>query len=423
MIAGWYPPCQAWPTAARRIEGLVEGAAARGWSPTVLTPDQTGLCRCRACSGDVAAGGPFVHRLPVQPSTLRRIGRRRGGSGSASSAAAGDRLPAPDLAWALLGMQTDWVVRATRAAQSVEADALLTTAGPFENILIGRRLQRALVVPWVADLRDPASVDVTFEGTRWEPVVRWSRSRYRAPLQRADRVVAATHQVVTKDQPWLQREIELLVPGFDEGRWEEIRRDAPIRHERFDVVFTGRLYSGYRGPEPFLRGLRDFSEEFDTDEVRLVYYGRDGAQLMRAARAIGCDHLVVDAGFIDPDDVPARLASASVLLLLTNEAADSGVPGGKFYEYLGARRPILAVPGVDRFVEQVLHETGAGTSASSPAEVAAEIARHFRAWRRHGAPPYGGVEEALARYASSRTSDRLVTILDDLVAVGARRHG
>ena len=75
-----------------------------------------------------------------------------------------------------------------------------------------------------------------------------------------------------------------------------------------------------------------------------------------------------DRGFVAPDRMPELIASASGLLLLTNEVGASGVPGGKFYEYLAAHRPILAVPDVDSFVREVLSRTGAGEAASNAEE-------------------------------------------------------
>jgi hypothetical protein len=39
-----------------------------------------------------------------------------------------------------------------------------------------------------------------------------------------------------------------------------------------------------------------------------------------------------------------------------------GAPGGKLYEYLAACRPILAVPGSDDFVADILARTGHGVA-------------------------------------------------------------
>lgn len=418
VVAGWYPPCEAWPTAARRMSMFVEGLAERGWEPTVLVPDFTGgLCPCAACVGGATPDFAHVRRVAVAPTRLRALARavrHRRGTMRGSDAVVTPATGGSGLAWALLGMQTTWIQAAVAEGLAIPSDVLLTTCGPFENVRIGHRLSSGRQLPWVADLRDPASVDVTFEGTRVEQLVRETRRPLRRMLQGADRLIAATAQVVERDAPWLERDVELLIPGYDEQEWSEARLVAPREHERFEVVFAGRLYPGYRGPTCFLRGLRLFHERYPGRTVHLVYYGRDGRALRDAAEHERCGHLVEDRGFIAPHDMAANLVRASLLLLLTNEAADSGVPGGKFFEYLGAHRPILAVPGGDSFVESALRRTGAGVAASTPEAVADHLHLEYRRWQEHGINDYRGRLDQVAAFSSGDSIDRLDGILREV---------
>lgn len=424
VVAGWYPPCQAWPTAARRISDLVEGIAARGWQVTVLAPDRRELCvceRCRAGDVEVQLGAAEVRRIPIE---LTRVRRRTFGRTSRLPAG-GDaqqtqvQRAAPNelrrTMWAMLGSGNNWRHVAVEAGKREQPDVVVTTAGPFENIGVGRDLQQRLGIPWVADLRDPASRDATLAGARYELLVRAARRRFRTPLRKADLIVSATNQVVEFDGPWLGREIELLLPGYDEAAFSLARAEARVDPGRFEIVYTGHLYGGYRGPHAFLRGLRRFADHADSDGVTLVYHGRSGGALLAAADELGCRSLVEDRGFIAPDEVALRLASASLLLLLTNEAAHSGVPGGKFFEYLGAHRPILAVPGGDTYAEEVLNATGAGQAASSPDEIASVLRVHIEAWRQYGATPFLGDLDAIAAYSSEHTADRFAQLLDAVV--------
>jgi glycosyltransferase involved in cell wall biosynthesis len=291
-------------------------------------------------------------------------------------------------------------------------DALLTTSGPFEHVAAARRIQEALGVAWIADLRDPATVDVTLEGTPVGRLVRVGRRRACRALRHADHLVAATEQVVDRDRGALGR-IELLLPGFDAEEWSVAREQAVVP-ARFEIVFAGRLYAEYRRPDLFLRGLHALAtaDHLGPEAIQLVYYGRDGGDLLEIARREGCAHLVRDGGFVRPTEVPRRLASASALLLLTNDAGASGVPGGKFFEYLAAHRPILAVPGSDRFVVSTLQSTGAGVVANDPQEVAAVV----RAWlheRQQGEHlPFTGDAAAIERFSDAASVERLAPLLD-----------
>ncbi len=425
VVAGWYPPCENWPTAARRISSLVRGLPAAGWAPTVLLPDLTGgMCGCDRCqAGDPPTpfDGVDVRRLPVRATLLRRLdsARRRGGVPSSqpvTDARTGTPPLLKSLAWALNETQSTWgKVVATDGlalARAGRFDALLTTSGPFDHITAARRIQRALGVPWVADLRDPATVDVTLEGTPVERLVRAGRRGACRALRHADRLVAATEQVVDRDRAALGQ-IDLLLPGFDAEEWSAARQQA-IAPARFEIVFAGRLYTEYRRPDVFLRGLHALAatDHLGPEVIQLVYYGREGGELLEIARREGCAHLVRDAGFVRPTEMPSRLASASALLLLTNDAGASGVPGGKFYEYLAAHRPILAVPGADRFVVSTLQHTGAGVAADDPQDVAAVLRAWLHEWQQAGHLPFTGDAAAIERFSDAASVERLAHLLD-----------
>jgi hypothetical protein len=231
----------------------------------------------------------------------------------------------------------------------------------------------------------------------------------------ANAITAATGQVVLLDGPWLGREPVLVIPGFDDHEWASARASASSAADRFEVVFTGRLYENYRRPDLFLRGLRLAAEKLkgnDQDRLRFVYYGPSGQLLGRLARDLGCSHLVDDRGFVDPATVPHISAGASVLLLLTNEAGDSGVPGGKFFEYLAAHRPILAVPGGDQYVSSVLSRTGAGREASDEHQVAEALLGWFAPWRRDQSFSFTGDLAAVDQFSARTSTRRLAELLD-----------
>ena len=69
------------------------------------------------------------------------------------------------------------------------------------------------------------------------------------------------------------------------------------------------------------------------------------------------------------------MRDADALLLVTAPEGLAGSPGGKLYEYLAACRPILAVPGTDEFVADVLQRTGHGVCAPDAEAVQAALER------------------------------------------------
>lgn len=324
--------------------------------------------------------------------------------------------------WQLGDAHSNWApVVANQAKQLLdrrEADALWTTSGPFSHLHVGAKLARRHGVAWVADLRDPVSTDVTAPDGWLGGLLRARRTLYRHSLLEADAITTAIHHVVEADGPWLGREPMIVPPGFDSEQWAEARLQASPAEDRFDIVYAGKLYEEHQRLDVFLRALRLVADGLAPEErrrLRFVYYGRSGSFLREMARRHGCGELVEDRGFVEPDSVPHRIASASVLLLLTIERG-GGVPGGKLYEYLGAHRPILAVPGGGRHVRSVLSETNAGAAAEEHQQVAEELRNWFSRWRVDRKLAFEGDAGRIESFSARESARVLAALLNQLTS-------
>jgi glycosyltransferase involved in cell wall biosynthesis len=308
---------------------------------------------------------------------------------------------------------SDWpnaaLLAGDRLLKRRRIDALWATAGPSASLWAADRLGDRYGLPWVADIRD--ALELSWRLENYKELVVLARSR--RIVRRASAVVEVTPEHAARDARWLRRPCQTITSGFDPGQWQDV---TPIAGRsdgsNLEIVYAGRLWPGYRTLGPAFAGLSRLREREPGAAVRIVYYGRSDELVRRDARRYGVEDITECRGFVSPDELRAHLASADVLLLPTNQAGQSGVPGGKFYEYLAARRPILAVPGEDRFVTGVLHETGAGVGATSPEQVSAVLGRWLEEWSRTGEIAYTGREDAVNRYSIRESARRLATLLD-----------
>lgn len=112
------------------------------------------------------------------------------------------------------------------------------------------------------------------------------------------------------------------------------------------------------------------------------------------------------------------MRTADVLVLLqTISGEGNDVIGGKAYEYLAARRPILGIVPPDGGDAWLLSSTGAGrvTGISDVQRVAEGFLHYWRLWRD------GRLENVIPRQDLSQFSRRKVTaelaaIFDDVLA-------
>lgn len=423
MFSYWLPPCVRWPTATLRVTGLARHLPRHGWHPVVVAPDLTaGLCSCEGCTAGVEVSAPTddleVVRLSVSPRLGVRLARTVSPDTTRqpSRAAAGWRSRSLAPLATYFEVKTDWVKHAQnegkQLASEYEAQVVWTTSPPFQSVRIGSFLKLQLGVPWIADLRDEISRVRGHAGFAARTAM-WARMPLRSHLRNADHVAGINRDLADLDAAWLGRSVDTVPSGFDAESWDVPAED--VDPHTFVISYAGRFYPGHIDPTPALAGLRRFLDGLrpqDRSIVRLVYYGEDGDFLQERADQFGVADILDDRGFLHGSAFRGALRSADVLLTLTSLDDDSGIPGGKLYDYLGAGRPILAVPSGDTYVDDLLETTAAGTSASTPDEIALTLRGWFDRWKQDGRLPWVPRTEAVEQYTIATSAQRLASLLD-----------
>jgi glycosyltransferase involved in cell wall biosynthesis len=133
--------------------------------------------------------------------------------------------------------------------------------------------------------------------------------------------------------------------------------------ERFTVVHTGAFF-GRRSPRPFLTGLRDLLERRPDlrGRLRVRFVGDLRATDREWAHALGIDDAWEETGFVPFREAVAAQRAADALLLLIphNNGRGDAVVSGKVYEYLAARRPVLAAVPPSGAAAELVRAAGAG---------------------------------------------------------------
>lgn len=371
-----------------------------------------------------------IHRVHVHPSRLLRLRDTLAGSPRGPFGRLAVFLRRALTAALLLSeRRDDWCPAASAEGRRLVAErgvtAVWTTSAPYRSASIGYRFARVLGLPWIADLRDSVAKRT---GGMWAdgPAKGWMRwvqrrRRFRA-LREADAVCCVTPQEAAVDAASLRRHVHVIPSGFDEAEWRHLRKrtdGAGGDRRTFRVLYAGRLYPGLRGPDPFLAGVRRYLDgDGDRRTLRLAYLGPSADGFRSAAQRFGLVDLLSIGGSVPPHAARRAMIEADLLLLLVSSDGESGVPGGKFYEYLAAGPPILAVPGTDEYVNGVLARTGAGRWASDPAEIASILRLYVDAWRTGGIRRRSP-EEVLDHSWSARAQE-LADLLDAVTGVAQK---
>jgi hypothetical protein len=112
----------------------------------------------------------------------------------------------------------------------------------------------------------------------------------------------------------------------------------------------------------------------DKERVTVTFVGTAGSALLAKARSLGVDHLVKLHRTVPLRQSLQMQREADVLLhLLWNDPDQQGVYNAKIFEYLGARRPILAVGSHSNVTAGLVSSRRAGLATDDPAVIANQL--------------------------------------------------
>jgi hypothetical protein len=222
-------------------------------------------------------------------------------------------------------------------------DAVISTSPPETAHLVGEALGR----PWVADFRDPW-VALHYR----KPPTPFHAARHRAAeahvLRTADRVLCASRTHYDAVRVVAGERAVFLPNGI------ELEQEAPTAPARTTDGPRTVVSTGSHVDMPALFALLDALQRRRDANIRIVLAGPHDAALARLA-----DDRVTFAGILPHAEARALQRSADALLFVRNEGSgyEAMVPG-KTYEYLDARRPIVALVAASE-AANLLREGGA----------------------------------------------------------------
>lgn len=439
LIAQAYPPYPA--VGALRARKVAQALRAAGHTVSVVT---------ERLDGDAAAlrvdePGLRVHTVAIglqyRLRVVRLLRRLRGGG---AAAAAGDAdsdptaLEVPDgdataagarpgfarrLVLALLWLPDDEqrfigpTVRAANAIIRDGVDLIYSTAPSFSSHVAALLLKRRHGIRWVAEFRDPWTDQRTGRANAIPFVERAHRWLERRCLLAADRIVAVTEgarRSLAAKLPERERgKVVLALNGIDEIAEPAVERvPGPFR-----ILYAGTFYHN-RDPRPFLEALARLRRELAVTpaDVRVDFAGHcrtyDDVSVEAEVARHGLQDLVHFHDWMPQAAMHAMLRDADLLFLIAL-GQPMQVPN-KVFDYLGTRRPILAV--VDDRGESAdmircaggHHVVPVAEGAEATADAMLPALRAAFAAHRAGAAPAAGDPLRLEEWLASRQMRRLV---------------
>lgn len=301
-------------------------------------------------------------------------------------------------------------------ARTEKIDLIITSSPPITTNLLGAYAKKILKCPWIADLRDlwagPPS-----------PLTRNAFLQKRLEfktLEQADALVTVSDSWADfLRERYQSKPVSCIVTGFDA---EDQDAYASQLNRHFSITYAGDLYGGRRDPTPLFQALQELFQQglMSPEFVRVRFYGSKDPWLLASIQRYGLQAVVEVNGTIPRDEVLQRQAESQILLLLAmNVATDAGCYPGKLFEYLAARRPIMAIGGVKGATSELLTKTGAGVQLFSVGEIKTLLLTAYQQYRDRGSVTYAGVASEVEQYTHRDMARKFGQLLDGLRGVRA----
>ena len=401
VVARGFPP-NSDPTSYRWLR-FSDGLARLGWQVEVLTAEPTpkfeyfdpGLSRRISPNVRFHRAHAGILQPRVWRARLEKLRRDEAAGHGASARAAGPAAAPAGTPRAWLRAMDDaltpfkipdatfeWIPAGTLLGLRVLArrrfDVIVSSAAPFSSHVIAQQLHAWTRTPWIGDFSDPYSANPFNPRPEWRQRVdarleaSWFRSMAGAivPVPEMKALFVREHPDFPEDR------VHVIPYGFDEVLYATL---PPHRFEGFTLVHTGTFYAGLRDPGPFFEGLARVQDL----PIRVVHAGVLQPDWLARLEALGISDRFEVLGLLSREAIAPLQLGASALLLIGNRGGLQ-LPG-KLLDYLGARRPILALRNdVRDIAADLVAARCAGPVVPNQPEAIAAGLRQLYAWWKEG---------------------------------------
>jgi glycosyltransferase involved in cell wall biosynthesis len=292
-------------------------------------------------------------------------------------------------------------------------ELIISSGFPFTCHILGYILKKLNGdIPWIVDYGDPWIDNPILPMPKWRTYTdKKIESRI---LKSARRLIVTTQE--TKEHylslyPFLTNEnINVISQGYSPEDYEEI---PPETTNKFRIVHTGKFYNANE-PIIFFHSLKEIKQIWKDLEI-VITSNLVNDESKRYAENSGLSEIVRFIGFV-PHQRAIALQKGASLLLLIGHRGGIQVPG-KIFEYIAAKRPILAIKNDEAdLASKIVEKHQRGIVVTNDPQAIKDSLIHFhKLWKNKKLESNFNLE-----YVDDYSWDRLSEKLDKLISEAIR---
>lgn len=333
-----------------------------------------------------------------------------------------EKLKKPIESWFLIPDQhVTWVRSATRLASKViennTIEAIITSGPPHSVHLVGLALSKKYNIPWIVDFRDD-----------WysNPILMPTTAFASLAIKRMEHEVVEHAKILMTVTPPLRDKIALryknqpnskfvtIWNGFDTADYNSVSLIKKTT-KYLDLRYVGS-YSSLRTTTSLMTALATIKslhpELFSL--LHLTFIGQFADNQFRWREVFG-DQISFRGQLIHTASVTAMLEADALLLLVTSHEGGATAMPGKIFEYMNARRPILALTAPGIITETITNlRLGWVANIDDAKEITQTLITILQYWQLHQKLPYEAKDRDLRLFDRKEQAGILAKLLDSI---------
>lgn len=253
-------------------------------------------------------------------------------------------IPDPRKGWKRYALK-----KALALIREQKIEVIVTSGPPHSTHLIGRSIQKITGLRWIADFRDPWT-DIYYYDDLFHTCLanRYDRYLEKSVLENAHKIVTVSQEVgklLSDKIPGTHEKIVVIPNGYDDADFD---RAPAISNDIFTITYTGTISVSYH-IDQLIEAMGHLPAALKNN-LKIKFIGHVPEDIIRLFMQNGLGSRVEILGYIPHGQAVSHMKGSSMLLMaIPDTPQNKGIVTGKFFEYLAAGRPILAIgpPGGD----------------------------------------------------------------------------
>lgn len=263
-------------------------------------------------------------------------------------------------------------------------DTIITTGPPHSLHLIGLELKKNLDIKWLADFRDPwTSIGYHTKLRLTKASQRKHRQLEKEVANGCDKLLVTSNTTKAEFESITTNPVHVITNGYD---IPESELPFSALDKKFTLSHIGSLLTG-RNPENLWKVLSEIISENETFRkvFQLNLIGVVGQDVLNCINDNGLEFYTRIIEYVTHEEAVNYQRRSQLLLLAEIDSPQTrGIIPGKLFEYLAAKRPILAIGPEQWEGGEIVKSTNSGIvcNYNSVADLKAVILKWFHLYQQ-----------------------------------------